>query len=232
MEAIGRTFKPLWKAQNGFHIRVVGSHTILFVFEVESDAERVLAMEPWTFDKHLVLLQKYDGSCPVRQLQFSKIKFWIQLHGLPVSKLNWKTAMEVGKSVGSVSHSENRGDMIGGDFLRVRVEVDVSKPLCRGRKVLLEGDKEGWVSFKYEKMPNFCYWCGMVTHGDKECSVWLASKGSLEVEQQELGLGLHHSHQVEKLSWQLKVGVTCLEQKHQWQTRRVKEFRRAAEHHR
>ena len=82
VEAIGRTFKPLWKAQHGFHIRVVGSHTILFVFEVESDAERVLAMEPWTFDKHLVLLQKYDGSCPVRQLQFSKIKLWIQLHGL------------------------------------------------------------------------------------------------------------------------------------------------------
>ncbi|KAL0008799.1 hypothetical protein SO802_010301 [Lithocarpus litseifolius] len=129
VEAIGRTFKPLWKARHGFHIRVVGSHTILFVFEVESDAERVLAMEPWTFDKHLVLLQKFDGSCPVRQMQFSKIKFWIQLHGLPVNKLNWKTAMEIGKTVGSVSHSENRGDMIGGDFLRVRVEIDVSKPV-------------------------------------------------------------------------------------------------------
>lgn len=61
VEAIGRTFRPLWKAHNGFQIRVVGSHTILFVFEVESDAERVLVMEPWTFDKHLVLLQKYDG---------------------------------------------------------------------------------------------------------------------------------------------------------------------------
>ena len=62
VETIGRTFKPLWKAQNGFHIRVVGSYMILFVFKVKSDAEHVLAMEPWTFDKHLVLLQKYDGS--------------------------------------------------------------------------------------------------------------------------------------------------------------------------
>ena len=58
VEAIGQTFKPLWKAQNGFHIQVVGSYMILFFFKVESDVECVLAMEPWTFDKHLVLLQK------------------------------------------------------------------------------------------------------------------------------------------------------------------------------
>ncbi|XP_050280423.1 uncharacterized protein LOC126721434 [Quercus robur] len=132
VEAIGRTFKPLWKAHNGFQIRVIGSHTILFVFEVESDAERVIAMELWTFDKHLVLLQKYDGSCPIRNLKFLKAKFWIQLHSLPVNKLNWKTAIEIGRSVGEVSYSEQKGEMIGGNFLRVRVEVDVSKPLYRG----------------------------------------------------------------------------------------------------
>lgn len=72
-----------------------------------------------------------------------------------------------------------RGILVRGDFLRVRVEIDVSKPLCRGRRVLLNGDSEGWVSFKYEKMPNFCCWYGMVSHDDKECSIWLASKGAL-----------------------------------------------------
>ena len=34
-------------------------------------------------------------------------------------------------------------------------------------------------------MPNFCYWCGMVSHDVKECSVWLSSKGSLTLDQQE-----------------------------------------------
>lgn len=124
---------------------------ILFVFEVKRDAEHVLAMEPWTFDKHLVLLQKYDGSCPVRNLKFLNIKFWIQLHGLLVNRLNWKTAIEVGKLVRCVFYLERKGDMIGSDFLQVRAEIDVSKPLCHGRKVLLNGDSEGWVSFKYEK---------------------------------------------------------------------------------
>ena len=56
VEAIGRTFKPLWRAKKEFKVREVGNHILLFVFETESDAERVLANEPWTFDKHVVLL--------------------------------------------------------------------------------------------------------------------------------------------------------------------------------
>ena len=136
-----------------------------------------------------------------------------------MNRLNWKTVIEVGKSIGCISYSEHKGDMIGGDFLRVRVEIDDSKPLCHGSKVLPNGDSEGWVSFKYEKMPNFCYWCGMVTHDDKECSIWIARKGSLAVVQwtsrsTELGLELHCPPQVGKLSWQLKVLGMCLRKKY------------------
>nr|POE68212.1 hypothetical protein CFP56_29020 [Quercus suber]POE68872.1 hypothetical protein CFP56_64972 [Quercus suber] len=58
VEAIGRTFKPLWRAKKEFKVCEVGDHILLFVFETESDAERALANEPWTFDKHVVLLQR------------------------------------------------------------------------------------------------------------------------------------------------------------------------------
>lgn len=38
VEAIGRTFKPLWRAKNEFKVREAGDHILLFVFELESDA--------------------------------------------------------------------------------------------------------------------------------------------------------------------------------------------------
>ena len=56
--------------------------------------------------------------------------------------LDPETAYELGETIGPVVPSENDKELIGGDFLRVRVEVDVSQPLCRGRKVVLEDDKE------------------------------------------------------------------------------------------
>lgn len=58
-----------------------------------------------------MLIQKYGGGCPVRSLKFLKVMFWLQLHGLLVNRLNWKTAIEVGKSVGRVSYSENKRDI-------------------------------------------------------------------------------------------------------------------------
>ena len=56
VEAIGRTFKPLWRAKKDFKVHKARDHILLFVFELEVDAEWVLANEPWTFDKHAILL--------------------------------------------------------------------------------------------------------------------------------------------------------------------------------
>ena len=161
------------------------------MFELETDAERVLATEPWSFDKHVVIFQRYDFSIPAKQLRFTKLIFWVQLHGLPMSMLDPEVAIEIGETIGTVIPSEHAKEMVGGDFLRVRVEIDVSKPICRGRKIAINTDEFIWVAFKYEKLPNFCYWCGRVSHADKECEIWLASKGKLTQEQQEYGAWLH-----------------------------------------
>ena len=40
-------------------------------------------------------------------------------------------------------------------FMRIRVNIDVTKPLCRGRKTILQNREESLVSFKYERLPMF-----------------------------------------------------------------------------
>ena len=46
VDAIGQTFKAVWKTRKSFDIQQVGDHLFLFVFELENDAERVLTNEP------------------------------------------------------------------------------------------------------------------------------------------------------------------------------------------
>ena len=75
IEAIGRTLKPLWKTQNGFEMRDVGNHIILFVFSNVNEAERIIATEPWTYDKNLIILSWYDGLCPIRNGRFHTVNF-------------------------------------------------------------------------------------------------------------------------------------------------------------
>ena len=190
VEAIRRTFKPLWRARNEFKIREAGDHILLIVFELETDVERVLAQEPWSFDKRLILFQRYDYSILAKHLRFTKIMFWVQIHGLPMRMLDSKTTIKLGETLGEVSTKETEKEMVGGDFVQVRVKIDVSKPLSQGRRIVLDEDIETWVSFKYEKLTNFCYWCGMVSHEEKECKIWLARKGPNSHEQQEYGAWL------------------------------------------
>ncbi|KAK7814756.1 uncharacterized protein CFP56_002619 [Quercus suber] len=54
--------------------------------------------------------------------------------------------------------------------LRVRVRIDVTKRLVRGKKITIEGGESIWVSFKFERLPNFCYRCGLLNHALKDCN--------------------------------------------------------------
>ena len=84
--------------------------------------------------------------------------------------------------IGTV-HEPAEGSATEGDgFIRVRVTIDMSQPLSRGKVISLESGKELWVSFKYERLSNLCYWCGSLMHDDKDCELWIESEGTLLVE--------------------------------------------------
>ena len=73
---------------------------------------------------------------------------------------------------------------LGNEFLRVRVALDISKPLPQFCKLQSEGEHVGWVLLKFERLPNFCYWCGRVIHNERECELWLQGKGNFKKEDQ------------------------------------------------
>jgi len=75
MEAIVRTFKQLWRSTNGFKIRNHKEQRVLFVFDNLGDVDRILQSQPWSFDKHLVMLQRYNSNVPVRDLIFKTTLF-------------------------------------------------------------------------------------------------------------------------------------------------------------
>ena len=72
-------------------------------------------------------------------------------------------AEQICEVAGRINASTDDSELEGDNFMRVRVSVDITQPLCKGRVISLNNDKELWVSFKYARLPNLCYWCGCLT---------------------------------------------------------------------
>jgi hypothetical protein len=188
VEAIARTFKPLWQTKNGFSIQDVGDNTALIEFEDAADLERVLLGEPWSYDKYLIAFHRLNKAVAVENLPFHQVAFWVQLHNLPVLSMKRKVAIAMGSFIGEVLPSLTQDEETGnGKYMRIRVRVNITKPLCRGRKIGLGNGTESWVSFQYERLPNFCYWCGIPTHGEKDCEDWLRTPENLRERPLEFG---------------------------------------------
>ncbi|KAL5795008.1 hypothetical protein ACOSP7_003602 [Xanthoceras sorbifolium] len=87
--------------------------------------------------------------------------------------MNREAGLFLGGLIGEVKEIDSGG---GGDclgkFIRIRVLVDVGKPLKRGLRVA-SGDVDEFASILvcYERLPNFCYYCGLLGHLLRECLV-------------------------------------------------------------
>ncbi len=188
IESVVRTFRPLWRTVQGFTAQDLGNNMMVFIFEDDSNLERVLQSEPWMYDKHLVSFQRVEADTSIAEMECRWVLFWIQIHNLPVQRMNHDTAMALGRTLGVVEKVVESEEGKGREgCMRVRVKLDISKPLCRGRKAWLMEGKETWISFRYERLPNLCYWCGLLTHGERDCEKWLRSKGPLRREEQQYG---------------------------------------------
>ena len=55
---------------------------MLFTFEDELDAEQILLGAPWSFDKYLVALCRYETDQSIKEIQFNMAAFWVQVHDL------------------------------------------------------------------------------------------------------------------------------------------------------
>lgn len=119
---------------------------------MDVDAEKVIQGVPWAFDRHSVVFRRTMAL--FLDLRFDRTAFWIWIYNLPFSLLMVKVTISTGETIGTITKPQDVGEMKGGSFMRVRVKVDISKPLCRGRKISWDQNSEGWVMFEYERLPN------------------------------------------------------------------------------
>lgn len=94
---------------------------------------------------------------------------WIQAHGLQLRAMTKGVGEALGKILGEVLEvkSDYDGAAIGW-CVHIRAQVNVKKPLCQWASINIEGASSRTI-FRYEKIADFCFYCGRLNHQDKDC---------------------------------------------------------------
>jgi hypothetical protein len=184
-EAFQTQLSRIWRLVGTVVFKDLQDNLWLFEFTEEEDKYRVLAGRPWSFDRHILVLNEFDGQCPPSQMAFLHSPMWIQVHDMPLLCMTKSIGAKIGASLGVLEDVDVAGDGVGwGRCLRLRVSIDLSKPLERGR-ALVFGGKTEWVSFQYEKLPLLCFSCGRVVHQNQGCPEAMSTRlGPAEKEKQ------------------------------------------------
>ncbi|KAL8492052.1 hypothetical protein ACS0TY_023609 [Phlomoides rotata] len=154
--------KRAMNPSKGFTATEISPKLFSFQFQSYADLEEVKRRELWYFEKHIVLLLEIgEGEQP------SAVTF----RTMEVVEIDKTSTMGFGRSI------------------RVKVNLDITKPLKTGINILNTDGRLVWIPFKFERLPSFCFLCGLIGHMKRECDFVAEKQELLNIPDEKLPYG-------------------------------------------
>lgn len=178
LRAMKTKMADVWKPAMGISIKELEQGIYLFQFFHKEDMQWVAKGGPWTFDNVMLAMEyvaPYDDPVKV-PLWF--VNIWIQIHELPMGFMTEAVGKQLGNFFGEfIEYDSKNNTSIWRECMRVRIRLDVRKPLKRKKKIVKKDGSEFTVTCKYERLGEFCFLCGLVSHTDRFCRKFIDKRG-------------------------------------------------------
>ncbi|KAF8395337.1 hypothetical protein HHK36_019282 [Tetracentron sinense] len=176
-----KTMLQAWRSKSNITTLDLSKDMVLFMFDEVSDLNKVLANSPWAFNGHLLALQKWKEDTSVSEFVFDSISIWTQIHDLPLDWITRRIGMQLGSDIGCVEDVDIPfGGILGGKFIRIRVCINLNRPLVQFVIAKRKNAEPRFLEVKYERLPIFCFKCGKIGHDNRQCSTLTDSGGEKE----------------------------------------------------
>lgn len=168
--------KEVWKMRGELEVSKLESEAgrkFVLVFSVEGDWKHATVGGPWQYKMDAFLVEGLvDGDDPSSAL-FTHVPMWVQFRKIPFYLLTKKLAFDLGECIGStLSIDDSARGSISDKFVRTRIMLPLYRAL---RKELVLADEitgeQIVVQIRYERLPNFCLFCGFIGHMEERCDL-------------------------------------------------------------
>ncbi|CAN1273765.1 hypothetical protein LINPERPRIM_LOCUS15179 [Linum perenne] len=164
---MSRKLPQLWAKKGDVQVSDVGFGFYVVNFESIADYERAMFGGPWMINDHYVVIQEWRPYFRPEETLLTTLRVWVRLPGIPFEYFDRTILKLIGDRIGRtvrIDHTTLEGSR--GNFARICVEVDLSKPLLSKYRLRRRVRR-----IEYEGLHTICFNCGCYGHKDEACKV-------------------------------------------------------------
>ncbi|KAL4323476.1 hypothetical protein GQ457_11G029000 [Hibiscus cannabinus] len=150
-DSVIHIFQSVWKAKNVSEIAELRPNFFLIKPSSTEAMDMILKRRPWAVHDDLFSIEPFTPAWNTNAYEFQLMTIWVRVYKILLGAMNRNMGLQLGGCIGKalgIDHRVEGGNM--GDFLRIRA---TPCPL------------------RYERLPRFCYFYGMVGHDLPTCAV-------------------------------------------------------------
>ncbi|CAN1187907.1 hypothetical protein LINPERPRIM_LOCUS32120 [Linum perenne] len=162
---MSRKLPQLWAKKGVVRVSGVGFGFYVVNFETISDYDRAMFGGPWMVNDHYVVIQEWRPYFQPEETSLSTLRVWVRLSGIPFEYFDSAILKLIGDRIGKtvrIDHTTLEGSR--GNFARICVEVDLSKPLLSKYRLRRQIRR-----IEYEGLHVICFNCDCYGHKDEAC---------------------------------------------------------------
>lgn len=162
------TMRKAWATKPTTRITGIERNLFLVQFVTEEDMTKVLRRGTWNYRMDAVVIRQIRGPPDLIQPAVSAMDVWVQWHRIPSEAVSHSGILKLAKRLGTPISAINEAVFGGSKFQKVRLRMDIDKPLQDKLEVRHPSLGVFSVFLTYE-LHRVCLFCGGVGHEHQAC---------------------------------------------------------------
>ncbi|KAL8511264.1 hypothetical protein ACS0TY_017900 [Phlomoides rotata] len=137
----------------------------------------------------MLMLKELDPGEQPSQVRFKMTNYWMGLYDLPPATRSINNVRTIAGRCGTFKEVDSTTLDGFPRSIRLKVEIEITKPLKKGLRIVIPGHEHVWTPIKYERLPSFCYIYGLLGHLRRECDILSGDEKELTLSDDTLPYG-------------------------------------------